>query len=140
MIELPKNDPSFENETMKTARENFSTWNRALESGDAKQVALLYSEDATFLPTVSGKFKIGQADAEEYFQHFLEKNPTGEIIDDKVQILGTDSYLHSGMYNFKVGPDSNRQTVEARFSFVWNKNDQGKWKIIHHHSSTKPKE
>ena len=62
-----------------------------------------------------------------------------EIIQEEVQTLGTDCYLHSGMYNFEVGPYDDRQVVEARFSFVWKKDDQGEWKIVHHHSSAKPK-
>jgi len=43
------------------------------------------------------------------------------------------------MYDFKVGSGSDRQVVEARFSFVWKKDDNGVWKIVHHHSSAKPK-
>lgn len=105
------------------ARENFSLWNDALQTKDPKEVAKLYSKDNTLLPTVSGEFKKGQAGAEEYFKHFLEKNPTGEVVEDEVQALGTGCYLHSGMYNFEVGPDDNRQVVEARFTFAWEQND-----------------
>jgi len=43
------------------------------------------------------------------------------------------------MYNFEVGPVDDRKVVEARFSFVWKKDDQGEWKIVHHHSSARPK-
>ena len=77
--------------------------------------------------------------AEEYFIHFLKKNPRGEVIQEEVQTFGTDVYLHSGMYNFEVGPGDGRHVVEARFSFVWKRDDTGAWKIIHHHSSAKPK-
>jgi uncharacterized protein (TIGR02246 family) len=122
------------------ANKNFSLWKDALKTKDPKKVAALYAEDATFLPTVSGEFKKGQTSAEEYFKHFLEKNPTGEIVQEEVQILGENCYLHSGMYNFEVGPDDNRQIIEARFSFAWKKDNQGAWTIIHHHSSIKPKE
>jgi uncharacterized protein (TIGR02246 family) len=126
-------------ETMQEiASRNFGIWNRALQTGNPKEVAALYIADATFLPTVSGEFKKGQYGAEEYFKHFLEKNPTGEIIQEEVQTLGTDCYLHSGIYNFEVSPGDDRQVVEARFSFVWKKDDQGEWKIVHHHSSAKP--
>ena len=81
----------------------------------------------------------GEYGAEEYFKHFLIKNPRGKIIQEEVQILGTDGYLHSGMYDFEVGPGDDRKVVEARFSFVWKKDDQGEWKIVHHHSSARPK-
>jgi uncharacterized protein (TIGR02246 family) len=119
---------------------NFAAWNQALLSGDAKKVAEFYAEDATFLPTVSGEFKRGQNGAEEYFKHFLEKHPVGKIIEAETQTLSLESFLYSGMYNFEVDDGlGGRETVEARFSFVWRQNKKGEWKILHHHSSVKPK-
>lgn len=125
---------------MKTiARQNFDVWNKALQTLDAKKVAELYTEDCTFLPTVSGEFKKGRHGAEGYFHHFLEKFPFGTIVEDEVQELGPDYYLHSGHYNFELGPKNNRSTVEARFSYIWRKDRKGNWKIAHHHSSARPK-
>jgi len=120
------------------AHENFDRWNEALQTGDPKVVAALYHDDATFLPTKSGEFMRGQAGAEKYFTHFLEDRPTGEVVSEEVQSLGTEAYLHSGNYNFSLGPDDARRMVEARFSFVWVIDDQGEWKILHHHSSARP--
>jgi len=91
-----------------TASRNFGIWNSVLQTENPKEVAALYVADATFLPTVLGKFKKGQYGAEEYFKCFLEKDPTGEIIQEEVQALGTDCYLHSGMYNFEVVPYDDR--------------------------------
>lgn len=54
-------------------RENFSSWTKALQTGEPKKVAELYSEDATFLPTMSPEFKRGKSGTEEYFEHFLKK-------------------------------------------------------------------
>ena len=45
-------------------------------------------------------------------------------------------FKHSGMNDFEVGSGSDRQVVEARFSFVWKKDDNGVWKIVHHHNRT----
>jgi uncharacterized protein (TIGR02246 family) len=68
--------PPESTETMQEiASRNFGMWNSALQTGNPKEVAALYIADATFLPTVSGEFKKGQYSAEEYFKHFLEKNP-----------------------------------------------------------------
>lgn len=125
-------------EIEKIAKENFERWNSALLTGEAKNVAMLYTEESSFLPTVSPEFKKGQTEAEGYFKHFLEKNPKGEIIADRVQQITESSYLHSGLYNFELGPDENRQIVEARFTFLWEKNEAGEWMIAHHHSSVKP--
>ena len=134
-LELETAQKQFE----RIAKENFKIWNQALLTKDPAKVAALYTADNTFLPTMSGEFKKGQAGAKEYFHHFLEKDPQGEVKDEAVQVISPNAYLHSGLYNFEVGPKDKRETVEARFTFLWQKNDKGEWKIAHHHSSVKPK-
>jgi len=140
MVKKSEQTPLPESVEQEIAKQNFTSWNDALKTGDLKKVAALYSNDATFLPTVSGEFKKGQIGAEKYFKLFLKKNPSGEIIQEKIQFLATGCYLHTGMYNFEVGPEDGRQVVEARFSFVWKRNAQTRWEIIHHHSSIRPEE
>ncbi|MFA6106382.1 MAG: SgcJ/EcaC family oxidoreductase [Patescibacteria group bacterium] len=127
-----------EQETMEQiAKENFSKWNDQLLSGKAEKVASLYTEKNTFLPTVSGDFKRGKDGAKEYFKHFLEKNPEGEIIEGKVDVISADCYVHSGKYNFTVDAEEGRAVVEAEFSYVWKKNEAGEWEVDHHHSSAR---
>lgn len=121
-----------------TARENFEKWNAALQTKDPQKVAELYTTNSTFHPTMSGNFEFGQEGAEGYFEHFLLKNPFGKIVEDKVQTIDDNSYVHSGLYDFVVGPAEKRETVKARFTFIWQKDENGDWKIIHHHSSQKP--
>ncbi|OQX00467.1 hypothetical protein BWK69_01335 [Candidatus Parcubacteria bacterium A4] len=141
MEKLKDKSPSQEIEKIeKIAQENFSRWNKSLLTKDPAKVAELYAKGATFLPTVSGEFKNGPSGAKTYFSHFLEKNPSGKIIQEKIQNLGSGCYLHCGMYNFEIGPDDQRQIVEARFTFLWQQDEKGEWKIAHHHSSIKPKE
>lgn len=118
--------------------QNFTKWNDALLTKDPKTIANLYTDDATFLPTMSEEFKKGVRDAESYFIRFVAKDPTGTIIEEETQTLSDNCYLHSGIYDFEVGPKADRYVVHARFSFVWQKDDLGEWKIIHHHSSARP--
>lgn len=135
-----------EAELKKIASDNFGAWNQALLSLDAAKVASLYATDASFLPTLNPELKSGSVGAEEYFRHFLEKNPEGKIIQDIVQEVAFDengnisSFLHSGLYDFEVGAPDQRQKVAARFTFLWQKEATGIWKIKHHHSSLKPGE
>lgn len=123
----------------KIAEENFKIWNTALLTKNPKKVAELYSEKNTFLPTVSGEFKQSREAAEGYFHHFQEKNPDGKIITGKVIPISPDVYLHSGEYDFEVDtPDKKGRTiVHADYTYVWEKNSDGKWEICHHHSSAK---
>ena len=60
------------------------------------------------------------------------------IVEDKIQPLGEDSYVHSGLYDFEMGHVDNREIANARFTYVWKKDKNGKWRILHHHSSLKP--
>jgi len=120
------------------AKANFEKWNAALQTKSPAKVAELYSDDCTFLPTLSPEFKHGKKEAELYFEHFLKKNPAGKIVDEKIQKLGEESYLHSGLYNFEIDQDGARVNVDARFTCVWRKLEGGSWNIIHHHSSVRP--
>jgi uncharacterized protein (TIGR02246 family) len=121
------------------ATQNFKRWSDSLLTLDPAAVAALYTENNDFLPTQSGEFKHGRAAAEGYFHHFLEKHPVGRVTEESVQALGEKSYLHSGHYNFELDDgQGGRQTVEARFSFVWTQTENGDWLIAHHHSSVRP--
>lgn len=122
-----------------TVKENFKKWNDALQTKEPKEVAKLYSLYATFLPTLLGEFLFGNGEdgSEKYFHHFLLKAPFGKIIEEKVQVISPEVYLHSGHYDFEVGPEDKREVAHARFTYIWQK-IKGDWKIIHHHSSLVP--
>lgn len=123
----------------KIARKNFYSWVESLKTKDPQKVANLYHDELSFLPTVSDEFKKGKGGAEEYFIHFLQKKPKGSLVKDETKVLTCEIYLHSGFYDFEIeGDQGERIIVEARFSFLWIL-DNGEWKIIHHHSSEKPK-
>jgi hypothetical protein len=121
------------------ASENFKRWNDALQTKDNMKVAALYSpSELSFLPTVSPAHIKGPSDTQDYFKAFVQKNPFGTITDDSVQAFDNgNTYLHSGMYTFGLGPSDSRAAVSARFSYVWKKTADG-WKITHHHSSVTP--
>ena len=121
------------------AKELFDKWNNLLQTKNKNKVVEMYSEDATFLPTLSGKLKRGIKGAIEYFEHFLTKNPQGTIIESVVQESNDKgTIIYSGLYDFEVGVDDARESIRARFTYVFQKNLKNEWKIIHHHSSLRP--
>ncbi len=122
------------------AKGNFASWASAVRDKDIERIVSLYAQDATFLPTLSAEFKLGPSGAREYFRIFLKNNPVGKIIDDAVQELGENSYLHSGFYDFEMDNEAGtaRIVARARFTLVWKREPTGDWKIIHHHSSLMP--
>ena len=124
---------------MALARANFRKWNDALQTKDAKAVGSMYSDnDLPFLPTVSPKHISKLGCTEAYFELCFTKDPVGTIKDDSVQVCESgNAYLHSGLYTFDLGQGGTRAPMEARFSYMWRKED-GVWKITHHHSSVSP--
>ena len=64
----------------------FDLWNDALATGDPQQVAARYSKDAVLLPTLSDKARYTTDEIADYFVHFLEKKPTGKILEGNVKI------------------------------------------------------
>lgn len=127
------------NDASEIAKEIFIKWNETLQTKDKQKVAEIYSDNATFLPTLNGELKVGISGAMEYFEHFLQKDPFGTIVESMTQ-ESTDgsTIIYSGLYNFEIGPEDNREIVNARFTYVFQKNENDEWKIIHHHSSLRP--
>lgn len=111
----------------------FDSWNQALQTGDPKKVTLLYESDAILLPTISNQVRHNHDEIEDYFTHFLVKEPIGEINESNIRIFG-EIAINSGVYTFSFKDGT---SVCARFTFVYRWN-QERWMIIEHHSSTMP--
>lgn len=122
--------------TQKLAEELFAKWNNALQTGDAKKVANLYAKDAVLLPTVSNLARVTLDEIEDYFNHFLEKKPFGVVKQRNIK-QGCNKLTDAGIYDFEIVVDGEKQTVPARYTFVYEYRDN-QWKIVHHHSSMMP--
>ena len=134
-----KKEGGLEMEIKEIARQNFGRWAKALLTKDPKKVAEIYANDCTFLPTMSPEFMRGRKNAQGYFEHFLARSPEGAIRDEEAKSLGEFYYEHSGLYDFEVSEDDKRMAIECRFTFIWHSEPDGIWRIVHHHSSVKPK-
>ena len=118
--------------TDSTASELLQEWVAAIKSGDPKRVTELYHRDAILLGTFSNKERVGHELIFEYFENLLKSPVEVHIVSENPHVFGS-AVVNSGLYNFvREG-----KTVNARFSFVYNKNNE-EWKIISHHSSVMP--
>jgi len=115
----------------------FADWNTALATGDAQKVADRYAPNAVLLPTVSNQVRSTRAEIVDYFEHFLQNKPSGTILDSHVAVLNADDAIDAGTYRFALTKDGKPTTVDARYTFVYEKVD-GKWLIVNHHSSAMP--
>ena len=112
----------------------FDRWNLSLQSGDPKQVVANYAEQSILLPTLSNTPRLTRPEKEDYFHHFLENQPSGEIIMRQIQI-DCDMAVDTGLYTFHFAKTGD--TVRARYSFTYRW-DGKQWLIISHHSSAMP--
>ncbi|MDC0171743.1 SgcJ/EcaC family oxidoreductase [Candidatus Nitrosopelagicus sp.] len=107
-------------------------WVDKIRTNDPKQVASLYHEDGLLLGTFSDIERKGHDLILDYFENLLKSQVDVEIVTEHKH--ETESLVtNSGLYNFIV----DGKTVNARFSFVFIKIDDG-WKILSHHSSVLP--
>ena len=114
------------------ASELLEKWTNAVKSGDPKQVTDLYLDDAILLGTFSNEERVGHELILEYFENLLKSPVEVEIVSEHPNVYKS-VVVNSGLYNFVT----NGKTINARFSFVYNK-DNDEWKIVSHHSSVMP--
>ena len=121
--------------TKAEVRNLFNLWNDALATGDPATVAKRYSKEGVLLPTLSDVPRSDFEGIKDYFVHFLEKKPTGKILEGDI-FVGNNWAQDAGIYEFTFADGSK---VKARYSFVYVY-ENGEWMISHHHSSLMPEE
>ncbi|MFG2809699.1 SgcJ/EcaC family oxidoreductase [Streptomyces massasporeus] len=118
----------------------FDRWNAALQTGDPDKVADLYAKDAVLLPTVSNRVRTDRAGIVDYFEHFLQNKPAGTKVESVVNILDRDTVIDTGVYEFVLTDHGTgeKSTVKARYTYAYEKQPNGRWLIVNHHSSRMP--
>ena len=112
----------------------FDRWNRSLQTGDPEKVVANYAEESILLPTASNKPRLTPEEKADYFEHFLQDRPSGEIILRRIDIDGNMA-VDSGLYTFRFS--KTEAEIKARYSFTYRW-DGNQWLIISHHSSAMP--
>ncbi len=120
--------------TESEVRDLFSLWNDALLTEDPDNVAKRYAKKGVLLPTVSDLPRPTYDLIKDYFVHFLQKKPSGEILESYVTI-GDNWCSDVGIYEFTMGATGDKVKGRYTFVYVW---EGGEWMISHHHSSVMP--
>ena len=120
---------------MQDIKDQLHLWTETIKTKSPEKVAKLYSKSAILLPTLSNKVRTTPDSIQEYFIHFLAKSPECTVNECHSRKINDSTAINSGIYTFKLDPD---QTAGARFTFVYEQNDENEWKIIEHHSSLLP--
>lgn len=114
-----------------------TNWLNTLADGNAVKMSDLYLENGVLLGTLAGEIKQGREQIQEYFEMFLKKSPVGSVDSFILQNFG-DVCISDGTYTFELdGAGGNRESVAARYTYVWKKENK-KWMIATHHSSVNP--
>ncbi len=114
----------------------FNLWAEAVSSRDVERVVALYAPDAVLVPTLSNTLRLNPLGIAEYFTEFLLGGPQPRILQSFVQEMG-DVAVFSGVYRFTMTALPDRPEIDARFTFVYQRQQPG-WTIVTHHSSVMP--
>ena len=110
--------------TRRLAEHLFDRWNEALRSGDARRVSECYTDDAVLLPTVSNVPRLSRSEIQDYFEHFLQKQPLGKVDQRNVK-FGCNKITDAGVYTFRVIDAGKTEYVPARYTFVYENRRTG---------------
>ncbi len=107
--------------------------------GDVKAIMSQYANDAVMIdagspdPSTDRKVQSGWA------QTFVSMRPADyKVVDRRIQLLGGDAFVSSGIETFTVAAGAARPTVSARFTDVFQRQKDGSWKIVNEHVSMPP--
>jgi uncharacterized protein (TIGR02246 family) len=108
-------------------------------AGKVEAIMDQYADDAVMIdaaapnPSADRKVQTGWA------QTFVSMKPADYRVRDRhIQLLGPDAFISSGVEVFTVGAGAARPTVSARFTDVFQRKADGRWKIVHEHVSMPP--
>jgi uncharacterized protein (TIGR02246 family) len=109
-----------------------STWNQALNSGNAAVLAKLYSENATVSPG-NGQTLIGRTEIENLFKSFVLNGVHNHKIDI-VDVNGNGNLIYQVAKWSAQGAESNgsKPSFGGILMSVLEKNPDGNWQIRSH--------
>lgn len=110
-------------------------WIATFNTRDAARIAALYAPDAILWGTVSRTIRTTPEEIFEYFQDSSVRRPhlRMELGEYHVRLYG-DIAINSGSYSSHNPVDGEDVVVPMRFTFTYRRED-GRWRIINHHSS-----
>ena len=108
-------------------------------SGDLGKIMDQYADNAVMIdastadPSTDRKVQSGWA------KTFVSMKPANfQVAGRHIQLVGPDAFVSSGIERFTVEAGAARPTVSARFTDVFQRQRDGKWKIINEHVSMPP--
>ena len=108
-------------------------------TGDLGKIMDHYADDAvmidaaTVAPSNDRKVQAGWA------RNFVSMKPTDyQVSGRQIQLIGNDAFISTGIESFTVEAGAARPKVSARFTDVFQRQKDGKWRIVNEHVSMPP--
>lgn len=115
-----------------------NAWADAMASGKTENVLKLYEEDAVLLATFAKKPITTQEERKKYFDGLLKKKDLKVTYNEIFADIEGDMLTANGLYTFSYKEGGKTVKVPARFTFVFEKENDA-YEIEAHHSSLVPK-
>ena len=123
---------------METLESVFEQWMDRNVAGDVDGICALYREDALFWGTLAPFLCTNQEDRRRYFHTFFNPPPFKILHHHSVvRVYGTIG-MNTGSYTFYFQGDHGIRHIDARYSFAYEQQPDGRWLIVDHHSSSVP--
>jgi len=107
--------------------------------GDVKLVMDQYAPGAVMIDASSPNPSTDRKVQTGWGQNFVSMQPADfKVVDRQIQIVGPDAFVSSGIETFTVAAGQARPTVSARFTDVFQRQKDGRWKIVNEHVSMPP--
>ena len=108
-------------------------------TGDLGKIMDQYAVNAVMIdassvdPSTDRKVQSGWA------KNFVSMKPADyQVANRHIQLVGPDAFISSGIERFTVEAGAARPTVSARFTDVFQRQKDGRWKIVNEHVSMPP--
>ncbi len=108
-------------------------------SGDIGKVMDQYADNAVMIDASKPDPSADRKVATDSAKGFISMKPGDyHVIGRRIQLLGPDAFISTGIEQFTVAAGTARPTVSARFNDVFQRQGDGKWKIVNEHVSMPP--
>jgi uncharacterized protein (TIGR02246 family) len=112
-------------------------WAAAFNSGDVENTVASYTPDALVLGAASSSLISNPEELRAYYRATTAAKIQVKLGESSAIVLTDDAVALTGFYEFSQPWKGELVAIPARFTFIVVKRG-GDWKILHHHSSTRP--
>lgn len=108
-------------------------------NGDEKKVMAQYANGSVMFDAGHAAYSTDRKVQTSWAQDFVSMNPADYRVPDRqIQLLGPDAFISAGTEVFTVQSGSARPSLSLRFTDVFQRQNDGSWKIVHEHVSLPP--